>query len=91
MRHAAEDERKDEGVRERLEDRPGGAEKALLVADLQLPLGNEVQELPVVPELREAEAAPAARRPDDDLRRVGRDHRGHGDTHAAARLSMWKA
>ena len=49
----AEDEREDEGEDERLQHRPADAEEALLVADLELALGEEVDELAVLPELAE--------------------------------------
>jgi len=61
MGEAAEEEGEDQGQRHGLENRPAGAEDALLVADLQLPLGQEVEELPVLPDLAEVNTGPAAR------------------------------
>ena len=64
----AEDEREDEAQGERLEHGPADAEEALLVADLELALGEEVEEVAVLPELLAARPAPAPGRLDDGLR-----------------------
>src|SRR5207237_9364045 len=50
---------------QRLEDGPGDPERRLLVADEDVPPGEEEEELAVAPELAEAEAGEALRRAED--------------------------
>ena len=49
--HLVEEEREDDHQEERLEDRPARADHRLLVADLEVAPGEEVEELAVGPEL----------------------------------------
>ena len=55
----AEDEREDDHRQERLEDRPGDADRRLLVADLDVAPDERAEQLAVVPELADVEVRPA--------------------------------
>ena len=52
----AEEDREDHHRHEGLQDRPGGAERGLLVAHLDVAPDQEVEQLAVLPELPELEA-----------------------------------
>src|SRR5206468_2931332 len=58
----SEDQREDEGESDRLHHRPSDAEEALLVADLELALGEEVDEVAELPQLVDRPVDPARRR-----------------------------
>ena len=67
-RHAGEppeEQAEDEHREQRLQHRPGDAERRLLVPDLHVTPDQEVQQLAIVPQLPEAQRRPAARRFDD--------------------------
>ena len=81
FRTSAEEEREDEGEDQRLQDRPADPEEALLVADLELALGEEIDQLAVRPELAQPEPAPAPRRRDDELRVINGVRRRLGGRH----------
>src|SRR5262249_54968903 len=64
---------------ERLEDGPGGAEDGLLVADLDVAPGEEVEQFAVAPQLAEVDEPPAGLPLDDRDRQIlGLDGRRRG-------------
>ena len=65
LRVRVEEERHHDHQEQRLEDGPGDPERGLLVADEDVPPGEEEEELAVAPELAEAEAGKALRRAED--------------------------
>ncbi len=55
----AKDDRSDGSGQNGLQDRPGDAQRGLLVAHLDVPPGEEVNQLAVVPEFLQVDAQPA--------------------------------
>ena len=58
LRQLAEEDREDDHRHQRLDDRPGGAEHRLLVADLDVAPDEEIQQLAVRPDFRERGGPP---------------------------------
>jgi len=75
--HLPEEEREHDHVHHGLDHRPQHAERRLLVANLQVALREEDEQLAVAPQLRQPEPDPAGRRTDD----VGLDQGGGSDCH----------
>src|SRR5204863_4976840 len=57
---APEEDTEDDHGRERLEHRPRRSQRRLLIADLDVPPHQEVEELTVLPELSDPQSSPAA-------------------------------
>ncbi len=64
---AAEDDGAQDGEDQGLDERPGGAEDGLLVADLDIAIGEDPEELAEAPELFEIERHPAGGREDAEI------------------------
>ena len=63
VREPAEDEREDDHREEGLQDRPGDADRRLLVADRDVAPDEPAQQLAVLPQLANVEVRPPRRRP----------------------------
>src|SRR5204862_2714884 len=75
LRQSSEEEAEHEHREERLEDRPRDAEQRLLVAHLHVAPREEVDQLPLRPQLAQREARPPRRRLDDHYPRLRLAHR----------------
>ena len=66
----SKDDGEDRHGRQRLQDRPGGANRGLLVSQLDVPPNEEVKDFPEFPEADEIQVEQTAARPNDDRRRA---------------------